>query len=40
LPAPHRIAKQIGDVIRCRILDAVFALERRVRARMVDGDPN
>jgi hypothetical protein len=39
VPNPVRIAQQIGYVLRAKLLDAVFAVERRVRAGMQQFGP-
>jgi hypothetical protein len=39
IPNPVRIAQQIGYVLRAKVLDAVFAVERRIRAGMQQFGP-
>jgi hypothetical protein len=39
VPNPVRIVQQIGYVLRAKVLDAVFAVERRVRAGMQQFGP-
>jgi hypothetical protein len=39
VPNPVRLAQQIGYVLRGKLLDAVFAVERRVRAGMQQFGP-
>jgi hypothetical protein len=39
IPNPVRLVQQIGYVLRGKLLDAVFAVERRVRAGMQQFGP-
>jgi hypothetical protein len=39
IPNPVRLVQQIGYVLRAKLLDAVFAIERRVRAGMQQFGP-
>jgi hypothetical protein len=39
IPNPARLVQQLGYVVRAKVLDAVFAIERRVRAGMQQFGP-
>jgi hypothetical protein len=39
VPNPVRLVQQIGYVVRAKVLDAVFAIDRRVRAGMQQFGP-